>query len=95
MAKLSVSHAKIAGSLKVYGKMASFAYKHVFFCINDFARNSGIISFIARKKNHVKNVNKHRKYFHIEEDELIFCLRDANKRRFAEHRITKRRKLAM
>ena len=61
----------------------------MFFCINDFARNSGIISFIARKKKiHVKNVKKHRKYFQIEEDGLIFCLRDANQRRFAEHRIT-------
>ena len=55
----------------------------------------GLFHLLPEKKIHVKNVKKHRKYFQIEEDELIFCLRDANKRRFAEHRITKRRKLAM
>ena len=40
-------------------------------------------------------MKKHRKYFQIDEDGLIFCLREANKRRFAEHRIPTQRKLAM
>ena len=93
MAKLSGSHAKIAGSLKCTERWQVLLTNMFFFCTNDFARNSGIISFIARKKILVKNVKKHRKYFQIEEDGLIFCLRDANKRRFAEQRITKRRKV--
>ena len=32
----------------------------------------GFTSFIARKKNHVKNVKKYRKYFQTEQVELIF-----------------------
>ena len=51
----------------------------------------GFISFIATNKINVKNMKKHRKYFQIEEDGLSFCLREANKRRFAEHRIPMQR----
>ena len=77
--------------------MGSFAYKHVFFFfrIDDFARNSGVYFIYCRKKIHVKNVKKHRKYFQIEEDGLIFCLRETNKHRFTEHRIPMQHKLAM
>ena len=76
--------------------MASFAYKHVFFFAQMTLQEiQGLFHLLPEKKILVKNVKKHRKYFQMEEDGLIFCLRDANKRRFAEQRITKRRKLAM
>ena len=41
------------------------------FCLNDFARNSGVYFTYCQKKNYVKNVKKHRKYFQIEEHGLI------------------------
>ena len=53
----------------------------------------GFTSFIAKQKIYVKNVKKYRKYFQIEQDELIFCKK--NKRQFAEHRIPMQRKLVM
>ena len=54
----------------------------------------GLTSIIARKKKiHVNNVKKYRKYFQIEEDGLI--LSKKNKCRFAEHRIPMQRKLAI
>ena len=55
-------------------KGAKFCLQTCFFCINGFARNSGLTTIIARKKKiHVKNIKKYRKYFQIEEDGLILC----------------------
>ena len=54
----------------------------------------GFISFITGKY-FMSRRNIEIKYFQIEEDELILCLREENKHRFTDYRIPMQHKLAM
>ena len=78
--------ANIAGSLKVYQKMESFAYKNVFFSHKwpckefwgVFCLLLGKILIMSRLLRNIENISKLKKKF---------CWREANECRFPEHRI--------